>query len=619
MLHWSKPVPKTRAEIEEAAEYLESDYRAGGLIKKNREYAEIYQLREAPNLSDELSRGRTVTNPSVRLGEWVGNVINQVLPYSTFPLATAIGTGLTPTEVDKLQAMVALMLAEANTGQALIRRAYRGFLRRSHVVYQNVPGNMDDPMPFKINLPLIDTVFFERFDGGRPAMASRRYKVLVKDAEKRYSNRKGETDLSGKAVTWDGKMMRVSGEIPAVGTRQPMSQGNTTRLLEVREFYDDEYCSHLVRGDNMSGDWQEVYRYKTPYGGTPFFVVPSWPQEDELWEEDWRPIGWPGFSRVKQINRIEAIRATRAEHVQEHIIARLPPDQQEAVDKLMKGGYAPVLHGGVNFMPMAADEIVQWTQIPDADLVERAREHEEKLERWIASWLLPSSAEVVRDANVGTYQLGAKAVHAQESGLLSCHTQGMAAMAEMMLCAMADKYAADRQMYASDTTAYGRMGASKVEPGNAITVSAETLKKVKIYGPDANLRVEVVTRSETESELEQREAAVWNNVQRGSQTFDEFIAVRNPDVAGQHEALTKDGVRRSLAAVYDKAIPQIAAKRNLERYGVDVDRLMQQNVMQQPMPPQQAGGSNVMVQGVPPTEGADVSSAGGTMMAGAAG
>lgn len=620
-------------EVREACDWLEKDFSAGGLLSADNLYRELFQASEVPDqLSDELTRGKVTTAPEMRLAEWAEAVVNQVISYATFPVLTSLSDRLTPSEEDTLEAAVAMMLAEVNLGQELTKEAYRGFLKRSHVVYQLVPGALNDKVPFSVRLPNIRTCFFERFKGGRPAMLSRKYDVLVRDAEKTYSGRKGEHDGAGKKLAWDAtanapKWEAVSGEGAPGLDRTAALQGRSPKLgdlVHVREFYDGDYCYHLLQGLQQGAKEEEVLRYRTNTGGVPFAVVPSSVQENGggLWAQDWRPRGWPGYTRVLQLNRIETIRATRSEHVQDHIIARLPPDQQDAIEKLKQGGYAPVLHGGVNFIPLAAEEVMQWTQLPDADLKERATEKREQLERWIASWLFPATEQTIASANVGTAQIGMQVVHQQESGLIGNHNWGLTLMTEMMLDALSDAYKSDREIYAKDEVAYGRFGAKKVEPGKAIKLSAELLGKVVVYGQDANIRVEVITRSETESELEQREAGVWNNVQRGSQTFDEFIAVRSPNVEAAHERLAEDGIRRGLAQVYDAAIPRIAAEVNRLRWGVDVNRLMSPPAGPQPIQGAPAsgnpGGQTTVAQGAPATGGVDVSSRGGPMGAGQA-
>lgn len=615
-------MPKTHAEVIEAVSWLENDYRAGGLIAENTANERTYQLNDVHKFNDDLTRGTTIIFPVPRMSEWVRNVVNQVLPYQTFPVVTPLGGGLTPSEADKLEAAVALILAEILEGGTLTSEAYRAFMRNSHVIYQVVPGKMEDSIPASVVLPDIKTCFFERFKGGRPPMLARSYKLLVREAEARYSGKKGEHDGNGKQATWDkatGRMRygALSVEMPANGEggTWPTAKAGLGELLEVKEFYDDDYSCHLIKGSNDS-DWQEVLRQPSVTNGVPFFIVPSNPEGGGTWVEDWRPIGWPLYTHKKQIERMESEQQTRGEQAQQHFIARMPPADVEAAQKLRDGGYAITFNSGPNAVPIAAEEIVQLETMSNEGLETRIVRHSQDMERWIASWLLPASEEVIKSANVGSYQIGAKAVHAQESGLLSNHTRGLAGAVEMIVHMMANKYLGNREIYAKDETTYGRMGAHKVEPGKAISLSAELLKKVKVYGPDANVRVEVVTRSETESELEQREAGVWANVQRGSQTFDEFIAVRNPDVTGQHEALAKDAVRKALATVYDAAQMPIAAKRNLERFGIDVDRLMQ-TAMAPPVTEGAPAGTGRQGQPMPVTGGADISSFGGAQPAGA--
>jgi hypothetical protein len=626
----------------DACDWLRRDYEGGGLIEKNKQYEQTYQLNSPPKLGDEVSRGRTIYYPVPRISEFVSGLTAQVLGYQTFPVLTPQSDDLTPTEADRLEAAVSLMLAEVNEGQGITARAYRGFLRRSHVVYQAIQGNPTDRVPFRVDLPRLNTVFFERFPGGRPAMVSRQYQMLARDLGSKYSNKRGEHDGANQLASWDsaGKRMRyraVSGEYSRDDSMTGSAMVPHAEKVEVKELYDGEWCYHFVKGlgygrssayAGYQQDWQEVLRYKETTAGVPFWVQPSNPQDDELWSEDWRPIAWPLYTRVMQIERIETIRASRAEQVQSHIITRLPPDQQAAVEKLKMGGYTPVLHGGVNFIPMAADEVYFWEQQPDADLAIRSQSLKEEMERFIASYQFPATDETIKGANVGTAQIGMQVVHQQESALLINHTRGMAAMAQMMTHALSGDYLRpERELYAKDETHYGRQGAKKVEAGKSVSLPASLMKKVKVYGPEANTRIEVVTRSETESELAQREASVWNNVQRRVQTMDEFIAIRNPDVAGQHKALAKDGMRRDLAAAYDQFVPVVAKQRLLEGWGIDIDA-----VMRPPdVPPGQAaaptgaapmgeaggGGGTTVLQAAPPTGGADISSAGGAMAPGA--
>jgi hypothetical protein len=611
-----------------ACKWLEEDFKRSSLGDENEQNEKIYQLNHVPQLSDELSRGRTIVYPVPRMSEWVTNVINQVISYSTFPVLTPMG-GFSPTDADKLEASIALGLAEVNEGQQLAKAAYRGFLKDTHVVYQCVTGNPEDAWPFSVDLPKFSTCFFERFGGGRPKALARSYDMLVSAAEKKYSGLKGEHDGSMQKASYDEKsgFMRytpLSGEMKHDNKDGIGEMTDIGRIVHIEEYYDEEYCYHCCKGKD--GAEQTLYRAKTVVGGVPFFVVPSSPQGAQKWREDWRPIGWSLYTRILQIERIETIRATRAEHVQDHIIARLPPDQQEAVQKLRAGGYTPVLHGGVNFLPLAAEEVVMWSQVPDADLEKRSIELKEEMERFIASWSYPATENTISQANVGTAQIGMQVVHQQESGLLSCHTRGMAAMAEMMACGLAGAMLKDgRELYAKDEVAYGRNGGNRVVPGKSVALSAELAKKIVVYGKDRNVRIEVVTRSETESELQQREAGVWNNIQRGSQAFDEYIAVRNPNVTAQHDVLAKDSIRKSLGAVYGPAIPQIAAKRNLERWGVDLDRIIADAAMQQQgaiagqslgaAGGSSPGGGTTVMQAAPPTGGGDVSSFGGAAQA----
>jgi hypothetical protein len=625
-------VARSREEIIEACDWLERDYGSGLLQEANYAYQLVYHLNDVPNISPELTRGRTVTNPTPRLSEWIDALSNQLISYQSFPVATAKGEGLTPTEVDKLEAMLAVILTKCRKGNSLDASAYRAFGLKTHVIYQLVCGSADDQVPFDIRLPNINTCFFERFEGGVPEMMARRYDVLVKDAVARYSGKKNTPGGAKKKLTYDKATKRlgwdeigddaISGEY-YMGSTPMTSQEGFAERLHVREFHDQSGSYHVI----TSGEWddkqaQQEVVYEAPNitgAATPFAVIPSSIQEHDMWAEDWKPKGWPGYSRVLQINRIETIRATRAEHVQDHIIQRLDPNQADAINKLKQAGFAPVLHGGVNFLPIPADEIIQWTTIPDADLLERSKEKKDELERWVSSFLLPATEQTISQSNVGSMQIGLTVIHQNEAGFITGHARGMGHMAEMIVNGLAGAYLGDRS-YANPTSEpipYGPKGAKNLEPGKAISVSAATMKKVQVFGNDANILVEFVTRSETESELEQREAGVWNDYQRGIATLDDVIAVRFPDVTGQHKKMADDGVKKALGQTYDQAIPLVAAARNRLRFGVDVSSLLPGAAPPPPGPGSAPGGGTTVTQAAPSTGGMDVSSGGGPAPAGA--
>lgn len=618
---------RTRTEVMDGCSWLRKDYEAGGLLAKNVWYDEVYHLNIVHKVSDEASRGFVVTNPTPRLSEWVNGVVSQTLVYPTFPVLTSVGSSLTPSEADKLEASAALMLSEWNRGQMLTDEAYRGFLKQTHVVYQLVPGAPSARIPFDLTLPAIDTVFFERFKGGHPAYVAREYEMLAKDFVAKYSNKKGKHEGARQMVRYDAKTKQVSWEKVSgeyrEGTNATMTgfEGYADKI-KVREFDDGEafyhYCCTASDWDDQNAVQQEVYREDSPYGGTSFVVIPSSSQGAMRWDEEWRPIGWPGYTRVNQIDRIEQQRGTLSEQSQEHVFMRMDPADQDAVEKLRSGGYSVVLHGGANMIPVAAQEIVPWKHITDEDLAKRAQEKNDQLERWIQSWQFPATQETTAQANVGTAQLTMQAVHQQETQLLTRHTRGLGLIIEMAVHALSGpSYIADRELYAASEAAYGPLGAKKVQPGSSITLGADTLKKVKVYGPDANIRVDVVTRSETEAEQTQRLNDAWNNKQRHVGTLDAVIQVINPDVTGQYKLLAEDEIDEELGQTFDSGMPRVAAARLRLKWGLDVSSLLAPTGPEPPLPGAGGAGGGAQPRPMPESGGIDVTSAGGAMHAGA--
>lgn len=574
---------KSQLEVIQAVEWAKREYMQGGLDAENERYEELYQLYEVPQrVSDELTRGKIITDPDTTLSQFVTNVVNQVVQYSTYPILTRQGDTMTRSEADQLEAGLAVWLSDIDNGLELRAEAYRGLLKDSHVIYQLIPGDYNDRFPFKVSLPRIDTTFFPRFRGGRPLIVGRDYEMLARDAEVSYSGRKGDHSGAGLKATWSKERQQmhyspwepVSGEYGDRARGQMTGTADYAELVRCRELYDGENCYHVIQGKGPGAKEQVVYQYPELTGGTPFEVVPGNPQGAQQWYRDWRPIAWPGYTLVRQLNRINMGRAIRSEQAQDHILMRLPPGDAEAVKVLKEHGVGLTLHPGVNFLPIPAEDVIPWTRMPDEDAVARAAEKREELRNWVSSWAFPATEQVMKDANVGNLQLGLSVVHSQEAGLVKGHNKGLAAMARMMLTTMAQNYPGDRTVYATDQMAYGRNGTKKLDAGASVTLKAQTMTKLQVYGQDYNVRVEVVTRQETEPELQAREASVRMNVQYGSQTFDDLLAVRNPDVTDAHARLLEDKLRKELADTFDAAIAPAAAEANRLRYGTDVTQFL---------------------------------------------
>ncbi len=601
----------TASETIDAVKWLEQDGFNAGLRDKNQNtYRAIRQLVDVPNLSSEVTRGDVVSTPSPFISDLTSAVISQVAGYSTYPSATAMADALTPTEADRIEQMIALLLAEANEGMALLNPLYDDLLNRSHAVIQLVCQPAGARSPFRVKMPQADTVYFHQPDDTyRPPIVGRKYKMLVREAETTFSSAKGG-QLAFDDKTNHLHLEELSAERRTDSPSAFVSKAPMALECTVYEYHDRDYSYTTIKIDGTQqkpGNEVRLEPVKCMTYGPPFICVPGNPQRDNDPAMDWRPIFWPAYTLTRQINRGMTNRVTRSERIMPHLFALI---QQQVDDDTFQKTFAPLAtDAGITLGPtltnIRADKLEMWNPTIDPDIREQIAELRAERDQYRASWLFPVTPQTVSQANVGTSQIAWQVVHQRESELIGPSTRALAELARMMVNALG-QYKDAYTFNARSQVEYGQGG--KIEAGTAVSVTPELLKKVKVYGPDYNLAISVTTRSETEAELEQREAAVWANVQRNMATGDDYIAVRHTNVTTYREALAEDSVRKSLAPQWDTVIPTVAADMALEDLGY---RLPIGGPGTAPAPggaPQGQRG-----QAMPQVEGATVSSTGGAM------
>ncbi len=546
----------TQAEIIDCSRWLENESLTTALRDVNNKYRGLYQLTEVPRLAQELTRGKMVVQPSSFMHKLSSAIIAQVTGYSTFPVFTATGGGIT----------------DWNEGQKLFRRVYRGLLNQTHIVLELKTGSPDEMMPCQLEAPRINTVFFNDFDApGRPAVASRRFRMLIPDAVQAYSGKKGDHDGAGQALVLAGgkvSYQALSGErsVTEGWSNYSNGAGQAQQVEIVRVWRDGMVYDTLI---NLTGAKEQkvVFQAKTVTDGVPLVVVPCTVLDSDDPAENWRAGLWPAYMDTLQINRMRDIQATISERVMPHVFARMTPETQ----KLTRAdGLAPLTQasepGGPSVHRIYADDLVMYERTADPMMETREQRVINERDAYAQSWQLTVTPEMVEHGTRGANELHTQAVHQRETELLLPAAYGLAEGLRMAFCALANMdYENGYSIAAKDAVEYG--DSRRIDKGTTVSLKRQTLRKLQVYGPKSNINIRVVTRSETEQELAAREQCVATNVARHVSAFPELIAVRYANVKKQQRVLAKDAAHQQLGAKYDVLQDEYATGRAQARFG----------------------------------------------------
>lgn len=527
--------------------WLENESGYQDLKAAQKRYREIYQLTDDPELPDEITRGTSVLDNSPFIGELSDQIVAQVLGYSVFSTAQPLN-GLSEAKADTIEQWLAIWMARRNPGDALRAKAYRQCLNNTHLVFLLDCGGADEDDPWDVRLPLLDTCFFEPQDAPwfRPPVLGRRSKLLMREVSEKYSDLKGDHDGAGDRLFFDSKgkpaYQAMSAELPDDSFSLKSSPKDYYgKEVELYQLWDDENEIHVIKGigAKKGTEGTVVFKTKNYTGGVPAIVVPSLLTGDKETKKNYRPGLWSGYQYTAQLNRLRAVRATKAERSVPHVFRLLPPELTDAVKKALSEQLtnpSALQAGSANIIDLTATDVKFWTPLEDKDAELREARKVQERDAYAASWRLPTSPDVVQQGTVGVYQMAAQAVHARETPLLKAAWDfPMAKMGEMALHSLSH-YEREYSFTAESTLAYG--DGKELAKGKSVTLGTDT--KIVVYGGERNVSVQVTTLSQTEAEkrLAIQEAVYDESV--GIGTRDQTLAIKYSNVTDQHSKQAKD-------------------------------------------------------------------------------
>lgn len=561
---------KTFSEIIEIADTLDRQFLELQNDAKRR--YDLYTLRKSPIIPDDIAREGQV------------NIISPLVPHSAHtiradlmmnpteftvvPLARETD-GRIPKEherlADNLEKSLAIIWGNLNDGRRIDREIIWHqlcspfgvmLLECGEIDFPDQPDNMSDKeyvsllnrhrlqlMPWSISTPDPLTCSFLEYKG-KPTIATRRYKQLVREVKRTYSKRGGTDHYDQNLVLKDGIWVweGLSEDYPKEEYRHQTAED----IQEVEMVWLDDgdniyiVAMNPINRDTKGKSGQVVWSGKNPIGRVSMFIVGSNTTPLRNPEDRWEPYLWSLMQVVDQLNTIRTIRATSARN-------ESGPDNYIALDPqvvelyMANGKELPKIQqwkrdGSVPFIP---GELKTREVVTSVDYDKLEMQINQDLQR-----LLPPSSVNVLDPAVIKAATASAILHAAEAGvrmygpLMSAYD---AQIKEVMLGILhsIEYYYEDETFYTfaeGDEVAGGR----NLKAGQRYVLNSETL--------DFPYRVNVKTRSMSQAQASaQYELALKQRLlpdgSPGPMTLPDILDAANiSDKAAQMEKIAEEQI-----------------------------------------------------------------------------
>ncbi len=531
----------TAAEVRQTVQWLENDVDHTAMRTAAKSRHDLVNMLKVPQVAKHIEdSGNFVSEPSPILIWLRDQIAADLLPYPTEKTVTPFGTNEDQhKQGDKIEKWLALFHVRVDEAKRITSDGRDHQMLSPYLAMILRCGAMDEDFPWSIEIPDPDTCFFP-IDRApfRPQVFGRRFRQLVRDAEKAYSGKKNYKDGS-----WDnraGQWQFTNGEW-RLGLDRPWASGlvsgteNSNERFAEKVFYElheGDMC--YIVGENDDKNTGEIlWQGKSWTGGPSVVICPGIYSSAGPVAERMRPVFWPAMQAVHNINRIRAQRASRSEALKPDVIVERTPEQamaQSAVGNLpsLQAQQAALEAGGPNIITVNG-RATPWNMEPDPDLDKREQSWWTELNRYIDAISEVTEPEVIKDVGVNSYLTNLESRKRKRAPMLANMDWCWNEIFKMVLHSISE-YDKDFPLYATADDIHVAL-----KKGQQETIGP---KDVKDFEKKFWLTTE--TRSTTEAEKRARIQDWAYNQKLGIATFLEGIDIAYPDQARQLQALFVD-------------------------------------------------------------------------------
>ena len=576
-------------EITEIVKALEDDqdHRAMRDLIKRR--YDLYSMRDIPELPEHMNRGDVVDFPSPML-KWLARVIRaDILAYPTS--TTVIPFGAYQEQADKLEKWLTLFRNRLDEGRRVDMQIRWHQLITGYGIMLLHCGE-DEKFPWSMETPDPLTCFFPLGDGPmRPSVMARRYKMLVRQAEKNYSGHRGpfqDAKLKYDGANWDFES--ISDDYQADGD----GKGYRAGFFEECEFLwldDGEMIYHVALNKGSTTEGKVVWSGKNLTVGVSAVIVPGQTTPLRELSERFDPELSAVMQMVKGINRVRAMRLTRSEQMKPDMLVEQSPEQiaasrgnpDAAMDSLQMTSGAP------NIVKVPGKP-TPWVVEPDPDLDKTEQSMWDEVGRYINTALEVTQPETLEKSTANAILSGIESRKRQQSPMLANLDTSWKMVDEMAIHSMKE-YDSEYELYSLGGERYGDKGGKEMVIGKASKIGPKDL--------DFEYHIKVETQSSTPQEVRMRVEDWSLRRDLGLSTTREGVTVAGyTDEGAQLEALAVDRGVEMVTPQIEAEIAAILTERIRMRSGLIV-RLVPASATRAPPGAAQNGANPMQAPAIP--------------------
>lgn len=523
------------AEVSERVEWLESDAGLKELkARAKNSWDPLTKMTYVPNLPDHMTRRITVAMNSPRLIDLRDGLVSDMASYKAIVGVQPFGKNGAPTQEDKDRADT------VERGMAVVRARFNeGGKLRTSMLTQQLLGpyfvaimSVGDPtgdFPWEVLIPDIHSCSFPvKAAPYRPPMMARRYRQLVRDAERAYSQRPRTARYDANLRRRNGKWMwePLGDDVDSQGGS--IRTGGDPKYGEECEFiwYDDgEYVYHIALNEDKTGE--VVYCEKNLVGGCSALVVSGRVTEYRDARDRLGPALMPILQTTLNRNLVRSMRATASMNAKPDVIVEMTP---EAFTQARDAGMLTQVQleeGNPNLVHVGGKP-TPWVIQPNLDLDKLDEGWKEEEMEYVSAWKEPTDPSTVSDARANTYLTAVEAIRRRQTPLLKDGDWLEANLLKMVVHSIKEL---DREFTFRASSGVGISG-GEMGAGTAVTIGPANL--------DFDFDVTVTTKATTDSEMRARHDFLMLKVADGTGTLEEVIEAEYPDATAQIERLAID-------------------------------------------------------------------------------
>lgn len=521
---------------------------------------DLYTLRSDPTLPEDIAREGQVNVLSSLVIKSAHSIRSDLMANPTEFMVIPLGrdeTGRVPVgdqrKADSLERALASLWARLNENRHVDREVYWHQLVSPFAIVMldtcdfEFPEQGEDEsdskyakrvkrmkanhVPFKVSTPDPLTCWFTERDG-KTTQFVRRFKVLVKDVQDRYSHNKGAP--RNEALRFkDGKWKWLSDDYEEFSFKQTASE--LMKEVEMITLDDGNDIYHVVLNDEDE-EGEIVYRQPNPFGRVAAFVVRGSGTPLEAPEDRFEPFLWPLMQIVKDINYVRTMRATVSRNLAgpnnyiplDPEIIKIFEDANRELPRThrWRRGETPYLLGEVKDQPQHLDE--------DLDKLE------ERLSADL-QYLLPLPSVNAMDPAVIKDAAATAILHAAEAGnrmygpLMNGYASVIKDICESIEYCLLYHYDEDDDEVTTYSTGEEVVRGKNLKPGSIYTLNGDSV--------DFEHRVEIKIRGMSQAQVNaeyQLALSQWilPDGSKGVATIEDLIdAAHYPDKEEQKEKL----------------------------------------------------------------------------------